>query len=183
MRTIKHMRLRTDSAHGVEHDQHKAHSHGVNVNHQGNGRTTTTIGDSPHGHSISVFKVMSGGEPPHTHEFNAGGLTVGTSYQGKGDSMKTIIHMRPRTDVGSGPGSRGGKIIGRTKSGKPIYASHNHPTHKEFSSSDHRDAVTANIKRAVNASGKEMTIHLNTAQAHDNDQIRINAGIPKRGDT
>ncbi len=33
--------------------------------------------------------------------------------------MNTIVMMR--NDAGSGAGSRGGHIIGRTKSGKPIY--------------------------------------------------------------
>ena len=54
--------------------------------------------------------------------------------------MRTIQYMRPRVDT-NGEGSRGGKIIGHPSSGKPIYMNHNHPTHKEFSSSDHRDAV------------------------------------------
>lgn len=37
-------------------------------------------------------------------------------------------------------GSRGGKIIGHTKSGKPIYENHSHSSHKSFTSKDHRDA-------------------------------------------
>jgi len=41
----------------------------------------------------------------------------------------------------SGEGSRGGKIIGRTKSGKPIYDKADHPAHKKFTSQDHRDAA------------------------------------------
>lgn len=39
-----------------------------------------------------------------------------------------------------GEGSRGGKVIGHTKSGKPIYDSHNHSSHSKFSSKDHEDA-------------------------------------------
>ena len=38
-------------------------------------------------------------------------------------------------------GPRGGKIIGKTKSGKPIYDSADHPSHKDFSIQDHRDAA------------------------------------------
>lgn len=42
-----------------------------------------------------------------------------------------------------GEGSRGGRIIGHTKSGKPIYASKSadHPDNKNFTEDDHLDAV------------------------------------------
>jgi hypothetical protein len=39
-----------------------------------------------------------------------------------------------------GEGARGGKVIGHTKSGKPIYNNADHPAHKDFNSADHRDA-------------------------------------------
>jgi hypothetical protein len=42
----------------------------------------------------------------------------------------------------AGEGSKGGKIIGHTKSGKPIYDTFNHPAHKDFTKEDHRDAAT-----------------------------------------
>src|SRR5690606_14307040 len=34
----------------------------------------------------------------------------------------------------------GGKIIGHTRSGKPIYESYDHPSHKNFTKLDHLDA-------------------------------------------
>ena len=37
-------------------------------------------------------------------------------------------------------GPHGGKIIGRTESGKPIYDKHDHAAHKDFSAKDHKDA-------------------------------------------
>lgn len=40
-----------------------------------------------------------------------------------------------------GEGSRGGKIIGHTSSGKPIYASHGHPSHGKFTGKDHEEAM------------------------------------------
>lgn len=43
-----------------------------------------------------------------------------------------------------GEGSRGGKVIGHTRSGKPIYENHNHPSHKDFSEEDHHDASIEN---------------------------------------
>jgi hypothetical protein len=39
-----------------------------------------------------------------------------------------------------GEGSKGGKVVGHTKSGKPIYANANHASHKEFTHEDHKDA-------------------------------------------
>lgn len=40
-----------------------------------------------------------------------------------------------------GAGSRGGKVIGTTKSGKPIYDTHDHEGHKSFTRQDHQDAM------------------------------------------
>jgi hypothetical protein len=50
----------------------------------------------------------------------------------------------------SGEGSRGGKVIGHTKSGKPIYANYNHPSHKEFSKEDHKDAANIHEEKRIN---------------------------------
>lgn len=49
--------------------------------------------------------------------------------------------------VDAGEGSRGGKIVGHTKSGKPIYMSHGHPSHGEFTKAEHNTA--ANIHREL----------------------------------
>lgn len=38
-----------------------------------------------------------------------------------------------------GEGSRGGKVIGHTKSGKPIYDSHFHQAHANFTSEEHKE--------------------------------------------
>ena len=40
----------------------------------------------------------------------------------------------------AGEGSRGGKIIGHTSRGKPIYESANHPGHKDFTPAEHFEA-------------------------------------------
>jgi hypothetical protein len=42
---------------------------------------------------------------------------------------------------GEGEGSRGGKIIGHTSGGKPVYANARHPEHKAFSKEDHLEAA------------------------------------------
>lgn len=43
----------------------------------------------------------------------------------------------------AGEGSRGGHVIGHTKSGKPIYDSAKHPDHSSFTKQDHQDAIDA----------------------------------------
>lgn len=45
--------------------------------------------------------------------------------------------------MGSGEGSKGGKVIGHTKSGKAIYETANHPKHKDFTVDDHNEAIAA----------------------------------------
>jgi len=42
--------------------------------------------------------------------------------------------------IKAGEGSRGGKVIGHTKSGKPIYDSAAHASHGSFNQADHKDA-------------------------------------------
>lgn len=41
----------------------------------------------------------------------------------------------------SGEGSRGGKVIGHTRSGRAVYDIHDHPSHSIFTSADHEDAI------------------------------------------
>jgi 8-oxo-dGTP diphosphatase len=47
----------------------------------------------------------------------------------------------------SKPGSRGGKIIGHTRSGKPIYETAKHHKHADFTHEDHADAAKAQRNR------------------------------------
>lgn len=51
----------------------------------------------------------------------------------------------------SGEGSRGGKVIGHTKSGKPIYDNAAHRSHLHFNASDHEDSAAAHRKEYQNA--------------------------------
>lgn len=64
---------------------------------------------------------------------------------------KKIAALKERRDPEGiekgGEGSRGGKVIGHTKSGKPIYDDSNHPSHKTFSNTDHKEARDLQIKR------------------------------------
>lgn len=54
-------------------------------------------------------------------------------------SIKAEIESLESRIAETGP--RGGHIIGKTQSGKPIYDTHDHPAHKDFTSQDHDDAA------------------------------------------
>ncbi len=73
------------------------------------------------------------------HHTQQASLHVKSSNKVREDNMSNTIVMM-RNDVGSGAGSRGGKVIGRTKSGKPIYMNHNHPSHGDFGALEHLTA-------------------------------------------
>jgi hypothetical protein len=67
-------------------------------------------------------------------------------------SREVIEKARAQADELSkgGEGSRGGKIIGHTKSGKPIYATNaRNIKHKEFNPSEHREAAVKNREEAT----------------------------------
>ena len=44
-------------------------------------------------------------------------------------------------DAGGGEGSRGGKVIGHTAGGKPVYENHLHPSHEKFKYFEHKEAA------------------------------------------
>jgi len=54
----------------------------------------------------------------------------------------------------TGEGSRGGKIIGHTRSGKPIYQDANHADHSSFTKQDHKNAATLRMKLSDEADDK-----------------------------
>lgn len=67
-----------------------------------------------------------------------------------------------------GEGSRGGKVIGHTKSGKPVYAHRNPFYHKGFedwSKDDHKDAIKHHENHALFAEQKAK--HLYSKGKHD----------------
>lgn len=58
------------------------------------------------------------------------------------DKQNRIIGSYIESDlIKGGEGTKGGKVIGHTKSGKAIYEDHNHASHKKFTSQDHAEAV------------------------------------------
>lgn len=50
-----------------------------------------------------------------------------------------------------GEGSRGGRVIGHTASGKPIYDKFSHLGHKDFSKQDHADAANIHKEKFLDA--------------------------------
>lgn len=69
-----------------------------------------------------------------------------------------------------GEGSRGGKIIGHTKSGKPVYAGKKASENKDFTAQDHKDASDLHSKQSSDHRAKVVHPH-NTALADHHHQV------------
>lgn len=54
-----------------------------------------------------------------------------------------------------GEGNKGGKVIGHTKSGKPIYEDRGHESHKKFTSKDHKDAAAIHEHLSKHSDSKD----------------------------
>ena len=61
-----------------------------------------------------------------------------------------------KVDTGAGPGSRGGKIIGHTSGGKPIYSSHGHAGHADFTKGEHGEAAEIHTTKSNKALDKNL---------------------------
>ena len=68
------------------------------------------------------------------------------------------------SDLFKAEGSRGGRIIGHTKSGKPIYENASYKEHKDFTPSEHREAVEKHRSLAIE--------HKENAEEYDKLAIR-----------
>lgn len=67
----------------------------------------------------------------------------------------------------SGEGSRGGKVIGHTRSGKPIYATYGHSGHKDFTAEDHADAAAVHEHYSWHPKdSKDIKNHQKHGQSH-----------------
>lgn len=77
--------------------------------------------------------------------------------------------------VDAGEGSRGGNIIGHTKSGKPIYDLFKHPQHNAFTAQDHHEAAKINqeIKDKHTKAGSDQQ-NMEKAFKHGNAQTKHN---------
>ena len=90
----------------------------------------------------------------------------------KSDIEKAFdVLEKPMFEKG-GEGSKGGHIIGHTKSGKPIYDHANHPSHEHFTSEDHEDAASiyekeSNHREKENSPKNEKLGHLRKKELDD----------------
>lgn len=72
----------------------------------------------------------------------------------------------------SGEGSRGGLVIGHTKSGKPIYDNPHHEEHRHFTKEDHLKAAELHKKRAdLRFKASEKNEGNNRSLANKNEQV------------
>lgn len=74
-----------------------------------------------------------------------------------------------------GEGSRGGHVIGHTKSGKPVYGDKHAKDYKHFSINDHKDAAhyhaLENIKHKNSITGGSLKNDYHEAMAKHHDQV------------
>lgn len=82
----------------------------------------------------------------------------------------------PRGNIEKAEGSKGGKVIGHTRSGKPIYETYDHPTHKKFTSADHNDASKLHHKKRIeyrkNGDEEKRAFHKIQDEKHLNDALK-----------
>ncbi len=80
-------------------------------------------------------------------------------------------------------GSKGGHVVGHTKSGKPIYGKAEHKGHSSFHHEDHFDAMQAHHKQALmhNKVGlpKQAKTHLEEARKHEDSWRKTTPGMKK----
>lgn len=70
------------------------------------------------------------------------------------NASKQLDDLIEKAGKKTGEGSRGGRVIGHTQSGKPIYADASHDGHKNFTSQDHTDAAELHHAHAERAQGE-----------------------------
>ena len=75
--------------------------------------------------------------------------------------------------IQKGEGSKGGKVIGHTISGKPIYENANHASHKDFTAVDHGNAAFHHQKEAEKAeeSGDHEKQNYHTKQSKEHADL------------
>jgi len=93
--------------------------------------------------------------------------------------MKVLTEIQELERKLAAKGPRGGEIIGKTESGKPIYERHDHPKHNSFDASDHMDAYDAHMDAANSAKSKaEKKKHESQARKHEYESHKIRANDP-----
>ena len=98
------------------------------------------------------------------------------------EDNRTVAMMRRDA---TGEGSRGGVVIGRTSTGKPIYMNHSHPGHANFSKDDHKDAARVHHRRERLFKGKRReqtsTENKNSIPIHNAEGTKhLNSSLHKK---
>ncbi len=83
------------------------------------------------------------------------------------NDTREIRYMRPRMDTGEG--SRGGKVIGHTGGGKPIYFQHSHSSHGTFNEGEHKEAQELHMRKGNQTKNTDFQRH-HFAQAEKHEQ-------------
>lgn len=78
--------------------------------------------------------------------------------------------------AGEGPGSKGGKVIGHTKSGKPIYDSADHAGHAGFTRQEHMEAFNAHQEAKIGGDAGKVSHHAEQSRAHQEMSQRAGKG-------
>jgi hypothetical protein len=73
----------------------------------------------------------------------------------KAAKVKKSVDFLNKLEKAAGEGSKGGKVIGHTKSGKPIYESFAHPAHADFTPEEHMSAAEAQKEHRINTGVKK----------------------------
>lgn len=76
-----------------------------------------------------------------------------------------------------GEGSKGGKVIGHTKSGKPIYKTHGalNVAYGNFSAEDHKDAASAHNKLAYHHDNEKMSNKDHLVKLYHGTQVELHS--------
>lgn len=98
-------------------------------------------------------------------------------------SMNKISRSEEIDIKKSGEGSRGGKIIGHTTTGKPIYESHSHESHKNFSKQEHLDAAKFHKENKNNFRKEQKENESKTSSLKDEEMFGDNHKVLLNKDT
>lgn len=95
-----------------------------------------------------------------------------------GPELKQLESGKPLARYSS-TGPRGGEIIGKTKSGKPIYDSHDHPAHAGFTEDDHADAMNAHGNKLKELATEKRKRSMELAKGSAGDYLKATDNDPK----
>jgi hypothetical protein len=127
-------------------------------------------------YTLSVNQLVALGFTEAPIQKSEGWNVIEANHEdGLNDFLKSqqsrVLSMYGGQDIEKGgEGSKGGKVIGHTKSGKAIYDTASHSGHKDFTVDDHNDAYDAHKKKLKDgkhkADSKEEKHHLAQLDHH-----------------